>query len=1456
MNRHFPRPVATVRTRGPASGHHLRRSVPDRRRTALVVLIALIASAFSMTVSPPWARAESSTINGASNPFFVFLRQGEFLYASSPGLGTVLDQDEEAAPSAGGGIYGPATEDGVWQVDVGEINSAPTMRPWEVVARSASGEDITGRVWSSLYGTFQSSAADLTYWVLNDTGYLYQVTFSGYNGVESRIRADAIGNPVVKGQCLPSYQSKQSDGGDNGWDVIPECGDGYRIFFDLPADDLPASARLGDRQVPVKPAPVETQDLAVQDLQFTAATTGSAAGRFTWSVTPRFTGAYWLEVDVDGDGSYDGPRDRRVQQYADGSGTYSYDFDGVDGQGDPIADCSVMRARIYYDKVGEVHIVQDDVEGRSGGVEVLRLNGPGSPDPTVFWDDTQLTGARENTTPQLDGTEGVDSTGGVHGWQFAVNSWGNNRVIEDWAFTPIDQGTGEISFGAGCLAVEKVSDATVDSRPGDTVTYTVRATNTGAADFTPETPAVVRDDLTDVLDDATYNADATSTRPGALAYAEPVLSWTGPLASGESVDLTYTVTLGPDGDGRVRNVAWVPRDPDDPQTPVCDPPQDGTDTVTGEPCAEHEQMLPRLRIDKSADRSTLPAVGDPVRYTVTVTNDGPGAFTAQAPASFVDDLTDVLDAATFGQDAEASTGEVSYEAPRLSWQGALDAGESATVTYTAIYRGDGDHDLRNVACVPAEQTVPGAAPCDVVQVPGSGLTAWKQVSSSDDPAVAGSVLTYTLYFANDGEAAAVVDHVDLLDHVTDDADVTAEPVSDDGLTVGRDGDRITITGSVPPGETSTVSYQVTVRPDGERGDDVAANFLVPNDPDDPPVAPPDPVCRPDDVDRPDCTVTPIGRLLVGKAVSADTAPVGTGTVLTYTLTFDNQGAGPARVDHTDLLADVLDDADLTTDPTASDDALSVSAVTGDAFTTTGELAAGQTVVVTYQVTVRDEAGRGNSSADNFLIPTGQEPPATCTDGDATCTVTPLPRVAVVKSSDPAPGAGVQAGQEVRYTLTFTNTGRALGAVDVTDDLAAVLDDADLTGAPVSSDPALLTSDGADGTVRVTGALAPDQTVTVGYTVTVRPDGERGDDRLRNVVVPTGTEPPTTCEPGWCTEHPVGALDVWKSVDPPAGSTLRPGDTATYTLHFASTGTAPVAVDREDVLGGVLDDADVTGQPVASGGSLSVGAVADGRFRVTGELDPGEDATVAYQVTVRPDGQRGDDRLENFLVPAGEDPPAGRCVPVDPERPDCTVNHVSDVTVEKSSDPESGTRVAPGQEVSYTITFVNRSADPQAAPAAVDHTDDMSGVLDDAVLVAGPTVSGEDLSATTGEGSIRITGTVAPGEVRTVTYTVQVKPYDQQGDHRLANVVAPTGEEPVCAEGSPLCTWHESHEPPVPPAPPAGPRGWLPFTGAQVTSVVVAVLALLGLGGAAVLVGRRRGGRRDGVGREVSIDDLM
>lgn len=974
------------------------------------------------------------------------------------------------------------------------------------------------------------------------------------------------------------------------------------------------------------------------------------------------------------------------------------------------------------------------------------------------------------------------------------------------------------------LEITKTSDATVNSRPGDTVTYTVTATNTSDTDYTTQNPAVVFDDLSGVLDDADYANDARASQPGELSYAQPLLSWTGALASGAAVSLSYTATLKAGGDGTVRNVAWVPTNPEITTPPDC--------ADTDSTCAVVEFPLPKLTLTKTADRTELPAIGEKVTYTVTATNPGPGVFTAAKPATFADDLSDVVDDADLDTaSVDASVGTATVTGTTLNWTGALGAGESVTVTYTATYTGAGDRNLRNLACVPVNDAAPGTDPCQVVNIPGSGLTQWKTVEASTEPAKVGTELRYTLHFRNAGTTAATADAVDILTHVLDDADVTTEP-SSALLSAVRAGDRIAVTGSLAPGATATVTYTVTVKPDGQRGDNRAANFLVA-----PGTTPPtDPTCTPADPRFPECTTTPIAEVTYTKTVTASSDPVTTGTVLSYDITVRGTGTVASPVSREDILTDVLDDATVTGAPTSDTAGVEVSAITDERFTLSGSIEPGATAHVTYSVTVKPEAERGNNSAANFLVTPGGTPPTECVPGTAECTLTPLPNIGVVKSVTPASGTAVAAGDTLTYTLTFTNSGEAAGPVAFDDVIGDVLDDADLTGTPEASIADLSVSAVTDGRFAVSGTLDAGQSATVTYTVTVRDDTERGNNRLANFVVPTGETPGTDCEPGdaLCTQNPVPLVTAWKSVDPASQTPVVAGQKLSYTLHFENTGAATGPVARVDDLSHVLDDAELTGEPVASDSSWTLTREGN-RLIIDGELAPNQKATVTYTVTVRAADDRGDDVLANFLLrPGTPTPPTPTCEPADGERADCTVNPVGEIAATKSVDPKSGTEVNVGDTLTYTLAFRNTGA----APVALDYVDHLSGVLDDADLVGEPRATGGATVTGPVQGRLLIGGTVAPGATAEVTYAVRVSA-ERSGDGTVANFLTPEGQKPpaTCVPENPLCT----HNPVVPPAPPLVPG--LPSTGVAGLDVMILITLLMGAAGAGLFViGRRR--RRD------------
>ena len=75
--------------------------------------------------------------------------------------------------------------------------------------------------------------------------------------------------------------------------------------------------------------------------------------------------------------------------------------------------------------------------------------------------------------------------------------------------------------------------------PGSVVGYTVTVTNSGQ---TPHTGASFTDSLAGLLDDATYNNDASATA-GSVSFASPNLTWTGTLAAGASATVTFSVTV-------------------------------------------------------------------------------------------------------------------------------------------------------------------------------------------------------------------------------------------------------------------------------------------------------------------------------------------------------------------------------------------------------------------------------------------------------------------------------------------------------------------------------------------------------------------------------------------------------------------------------------------------------------------------------------------------------------------------------------------------------------------------------------------------------------------------------------------------------------------------------------------------------------------------------------------------
>ncbi|MGJ4846607.1 Ig-like domain-containing protein [Leifsonia sp. Le1] len=633
------------------------------------------------------------------------------------------------------------------------------------------------------------------------------------------------------------------------------------------------------------------------------------------------------------------------------------------------------------------------------------------------------------------------------------------------------------------FTVSKTSSPAGAVKQGDTVTYTVTVTNEGTADFTAANPASFTDDLSAVLDDATYNGDASN----GATYVAPTLSWSGALAAGKSVTVTYTATVNtPDtGDHKLTNAVV---------------PDGGGSCVPGE-CATTNPVQ-SYSVTKTSSAAGEVHPGDTITYTVTVTNTGQADYTAAVPATITDDLSKVLDDATYV--AGSATAGAVVSGNTLTWSGPLAVGAVQAITYQVLVgpAGTGDGVLTNAViggdCDPAGS-------CTTTN-PVQAFSVTKTADKTE--VVPGDTVTYTITVKNTGTAdytaANPASFSDDLSAVLDDASYNNDATG--GATYAAP--TLSWSGALAAGATVTVTYSLTVN-DPASGDKQMDNTVVtpPNIGGDCPTG----------ADNAACTVNiPSGSFTITK--SADKSTVVPGGTITYTVTVTNTGkvdytaAKPASF--TDDLTNVLDDA------TYNGDASNGATYAAPTLAWSGALAAGQTVKVTYSVTVNNP-NTGNHHLVNAVIPTG--PGGVCDPAGTCLTNTPVGSYTVTKSVSTT--NAVKPGAKVVYTITVVNTGQfaytSATPAKFTDTMTDVLDDATYNGDATHG----ATLNG--NILSWAGPLDVGETVTVTYSVTVK-NPDTGNGRLINKV-----DPPVD---GGGACDPAGSCDTNTPIVPPAPGT--------------------------------------------------------------------------------------------------------------------------------------------------------------------------------------------------------------------------------------------------------------------------------------------------------------------------------
>lgn len=459
-------------------------------RRVLLLLVVSLVGAVGVTAQPAGAVAsDDKQFISADNTFYAYVKGGETIgasflraakneiFATVRGDVTItLDGPEFAQQTCvakkdvtvGDGCrFAPvtATKTGIWRMQFiapEGAKSYPEVSPvvkwggnffrWNITVKGSAGEE-KGRVWTERYALRQPAGDefvdDLVNYYISEDGYIYKATEFGYNGQISTLSADSVGIRSGK-DCVSAYRSTDVSDLEHS-PALGACGSGYKLFFEEPAGVLPPKATKWDGSSDwVRP---DIKRPSVSELHFESDNSNDQQSGTISFFLRNFIGQYQIKIDVDGDSKtargegtqapddtsgFDGQNDVTInlQMKKLSNGLQRVHFGGVDRTGQIIPTSQKIAVKVVIARVAEIHLVAADVEARTGGLELVRLNGDNAPTSRICWNDTELVELADVSlnTKEPDGRKCPDSMKGIHSWVNSDGSWGNARYIDDWVY--------------------------------------------------------------------------------------------------------------------------------------------------------------------------------------------------------------------------------------------------------------------------------------------------------------------------------------------------------------------------------------------------------------------------------------------------------------------------------------------------------------------------------------------------------------------------------------------------------------------------------------------------------------------------------------------------------------------------------------------------------------------------------------------------------------------------------------------------------------------------------------------------------------------------------------------------------------------------------------------------------------------------------------------------------------
>ena len=835
---------------------------------------------------------------------------------------------------------------------------------------------------------------------------------------------------------------------------------------------------------------------------------------------------------------------------------------------------------------------------------------------------------------------------------------------------------------------------------GDTVEYTVVVTNSGNVTVS----GIELEDTLVTLSEAAFDLAPEGTK---------------------TVTYTYTVTQADVDAGTIDNTA----------TATGTDPQKNEVTASGEAQVTTVDAEAALTVEKSADPTEGVKVGDPVDYTVTITNSG-----------------NVTVSGITLKDSLVSLNEDEFD---------LEPAGSKTITYqyevqqTDVDAGQIDNTVTATGRDPKKQEVTASDDAKVTTEEAAAELYVEKTADPESGVKVGDTVTYTVLVTNTGNVS--IKDIRLSDTLVtlNDAFPLAPgrskeitytyTVTQADVDAGQIDNTVTAAGTDPKGTEVTASDDAkvtTVTGEAALTVEKSADNVK---------------ARVDDVVTYTVVVTNVGNVTVSSIELSDTlvtlsedafdlAP-GVSKTITYTYKVTQADMDAGQIDNTVTAAgkdpkgaDVTETDSLTIDTEDADVSLTVTktaypennvkagdtvyydvAVTNsgnvtlsgieleDTLVTLSEaafdLAPNESKIISYTYTAT-QADVDEGQILNTATATGRDPKKEEITKSASATVKteePAAELSVEKTA--APTSGVKAGDTVEYTVVVTNSGNVTVSGIGLEDTLVTLSEAAFDLAPAES-----------------------KTITYTYTVT-QADVDEG--QIDNTVTAAGTDPkkqPVTAsdDAAVTTEEAAAELTVEKSADPASNAVI--GGEIQYTAVITNSGNVTVsAIELED----------------------SLVTLTEAAF----DLAPGESKTVTYSYKVtQADADAGS--VPNTITATG----------VDPKKEEVTASDDVTVTIEiepgmtltKTADAES---YQIGDTVNYTIVVENTG------------NVTISGISVEDELTGGVTPSG--------------TFTLAPGSSKTLEAKYEVTAEDVTAGS-IVNTAAAAGTtahdgQPITAE---------------------------------------------------------------------------